>query len=183
MNAQHQHSQDHHSARSTPNSLLPTHSCRKRDSNVHVDLNWNTELEDTATSNWIVHNGRVKFVQELHLRTLHRDPQATAEPPQLSALSRLVVEQQQMSSTCPRIASVGTCRSSRVPSLRTVGSLGPAPFRTHAVHAGLRVLPFVAVRTQSLWDASPGVMSQPPWSLGRFSGRRPRARSAIARAR
>ena len=41
----------------------------------------------------------------------------------------------------------------------------------------------MAVRTQSLWDASPGVMSQPPWSLGRFSGRRPCARSAIARDR
>ena len=63
------------------------------------------------------------------------------------------------------------------------GHWAPAPFRTDAVHAGLRVLLLVAVRTQSLWDASPGVMSQPPWSLGRFSGRRPCARSAIARDR
>ena len=39
----------------------------------------------------------------------------------------------------------------------------------------------LAVGKRSLWDASPGVMSQPPVSLGRFSGRRPCARSAIAR--
>ena len=36
----------------------------------------------------------------------------------------------------------------------------------------------VAVRPHSLRDASPGSESSPP---GRFSGRRPRARSAIAR--
>ena len=68
------HSQDHHSAWSTANSLLPTHSSKKRDNNVHVDLNWNTELEDTATSNRIVQKWRVKLVQELHPRNLHRDP-------------------------------------------------------------------------------------------------------------
>ena len=38
-------------------------------------------------------------------------------------------------------------------------------------------------RPRSLWVASPGVLSQPPWLLGRFSGRRPFARSAIARDR
>ena len=71
---------------------------------------------------------------------------------------------------------------SRVPSLRTVGSLGPRPFSYAEVHAGLRA-PLLAVRPRSLWDASPGVMSQPPVSLARFSGRRPCARSAIARGR
>ena len=42
--------QEHYSARSTANSLLPTHNCRKRDNIFHVHLNWNAELEDTATS-------------------------------------------------------------------------------------------------------------------------------------
>ena len=30
---------------------LPTHCWKIGDNNVHVDLNWNTELQDTATSN------------------------------------------------------------------------------------------------------------------------------------
>ena len=38
-------------------------------------------------------------------------------------------------------------------------------------------------RPRSLWVASPGVLSQPPLLLGRFLGRRPCARSAIARDR
>ena len=58
-------------------------------------------------------NGRVKLVQELHLRNLHRDPK------QLRNLhsclhchdQALVVEQQQMSSTRPRTASVGSRRT------------------------------------------------------------------------
>ena len=40
--------QNHHSARSTANSLLLTHCCRKRDNNVHADFNCYTELEDTV---------------------------------------------------------------------------------------------------------------------------------------
>ena len=40
--------QNHHSARSIANSLLLTHGCRKRVNNVHADLNWYTELEDTV---------------------------------------------------------------------------------------------------------------------------------------
>ena len=39
----------------------------------------------------------------------------------------------------------------------------------------------MAVRTRSLWVASPGVLGQPPASLGRFWGRRPFVRSTIAR--
>ena len=39
----------------------------------------------------------------------------------------------------------------------------------------------VAVRPLSRWVASPGDMSQPPVSLGRFLGRRPFVRSTIAR--
>ena len=39
----------------------------------------------------------------------------------------------------------------------------------------------LAVGPISLWVASPGVLSQPPASLGRFWGRRPFVRSTIAR--
>ena len=60
--------------------------------------------------------------------------------------------------------------------LHALGSLGPLPWCRH--HAGLRVPLFVAVRSLSLRDASPGSESSPP---GRLSGRRPCARSAIAR--
>ena len=39
----------------------------------------------------------------------------------------------------------------------------------------------MAVGPLSLWVASPGVLNQPPVSLGRFLGRRPFVRSTIAR--
>ena len=55
-----------------------------------------------------------------------------------------------------------------------------APFLIDAVHAGSRVTRLVTVRPRSLRDASLGSESSPP---GRFSGRRPCARSAIARGR
>ena len=57
----------------------------------------------------------------------------------------------------------------------------PAHFRIDAVHAGLRVLlVWQLPKSLSLRDASPGSESSP---LGRLSGRRPFARSAIARSR
>ena len=54
--------------------------------------------------------------------------------------------------------------------LRTLGSLGPSLLC--ATHAGSRVPLLVAVRTQSLRDASPESESSPFW-FGRFLGRRP----------
>ena len=73
----------------------------------------------------------------------------------------------------------------------TLGSLGPFPF-THwglwgpsllcSTHAGSRVPHCEAVRSRSLWVASPGSESSPE-SHGRFLGRRPFVRSTIARRR
>ena len=65
------------------------------------------------------------------------------------------------------------------------GVFGPPPlFILTAVHAGSRVLlSGGSLGLSSLLVVSPGVLSQPPWSFGRFSGRRPCARSAIARDR
>ena len=69
-----------------------------------------------------------------------------------------------------------------VPSPRTLGSLGPLTSCAEMPPTLFRVyLLTVAVGKRSLWVASPGVMSQPPVSLGRFSGRRPFVRSTIAR--
>ena len=51
------------------------------------------------------------------------------------------------------------------PPLRTLRSLGPLHLLCiDAVHAGLRVPLFLAVRARSLWVASPGVLSQHPLS-------------------
>ena len=52
--------------------------------------------------------------------------------------------------------------------LRALGSLGPLPLVQYPRWFESTSWTRVAVRTQSLWDASPGVMSQPPVSLGRF---------------
>ena len=52
--------------------------------------------------------------------------------------------------------------------LRTLGSLGPLPCVQCPRWFESTSWSGLAVRTQSLWDASPGVMSQPPWLLGRF---------------
>ena len=60
------------------------------------------------------------------------------------------------------------------------GSWAPSLLRTVATHAVFRVPLSVAVRKLSLWVASPGVLSQPPSSLGRFLGRRPFLRSTVA---
>ena len=53
------------------------------------------------------------------------------------------------------------------------GSWAPSLLCTVATHAVFRVPLSVAVGKLSLWVASPGVLSQPPASLGRFLGRRP----------
>ena len=42
------------------------------------------------------------------------------------------------------------------------------PAHTRGAHPTASGRHALAVGTQSLWDASPGVISQPPWSLGRF---------------
>ena len=52
--------------------------------------------------------------------------------------------------------------------LHGLGSLGPLPLLQYPRWFESTSWSGLAVRTQSLWDASPGVMSQPPWSLGRF---------------
>ena len=64
---------------------------------------------------------------------------------------------------------------------RRRGSWAPSLLCTDATHAVSRAPLAVAVRSRSLWFASQGVLSQPPASLGRFLGRRPFLRSAIAR--
>ena len=69
-----------------------------------------------------------------------------------------------------------------VPSPRTLGSLGPLPSCAVMPPTQFREFFFpVAVGPLSLWVVSPGVLSQPPASLGRFWGRRPFVRSTIAR--
>ena len=57
----------------------------------------------------------------------------------------------------------------------------PSLLCTDVTHAVSRVPLSVAVRSRSLWVASPGVLGQPHASLGRFLGRRPFLRPAIAR--
>ena len=51
---------------------------------------------------------------------------------------------------------------------RALGSLGPLPCVKCPRWFESTSWSGLAVRPLSLWDASPGVMSQPPWSLGRF---------------
>ena len=99
------------------------------------------------------------------------------------------------SSSCCGLCGIGTssCRDNRqktvaprrqgswVPSPCTLGSLGPLPSCALMPPTLFRELLFsVAVGPPSLWFASPGVLSQPPASLGRFWGRRPFVRSTIA---
>ena len=68
-----------------------------------------------------------------------------------------------------------------VPSPFTLVSLGPLPSCALMPPTLFREFLFsVAVGPLSLWVASPGVLSQPPASLGRFPGRRPFVRSTIA---
>ena len=70
-----------------------------------------------------------------------------------------------------------------VPSPRTLGSSGPLPSCALMPPTLFREFLFSVAGPLSLWVASPGVLSQPPASLGRFLGRRPAARSAIAGGR
>ena len=97
-----------------------------------------------------------------------------------TGLSRSVT----METTRPTHATVhpyraSSCRDAKVfgsPPLRTMGSLGPSLVCNTL--AGSRVPLFVAVRSLSLWDATPGSESSPS-SLGRFLGRRPSARPPL----
>ena len=75
------------------------------------------------------------------------------------------------------------CRRLKAPRRQLVffSQRGPGAPPFCATHAVSRV-PFpVAVGPLSLGVASPGVLSQPPASLGRFQGRRTFVRSTIAR--
>ena len=70
-------------------------------------------------------------------------------------------------------------QGSRAPSLQSAGVLGPLPCVQCPRWFESTSWSGLAVRPLSLWDASPGVLSQPPLSLGRFQGRRPSVLSRL----
>ena len=89
---------------------------------------------------------------------------------------------QQLPRQPAEVSGAGDARALGSLPLRTLGSLGPLPSCALVPPTLLREFLFsVAVRPLSLWVASPGVLTQPPASLGRFLGRRPILRSTIAR--
>ena len=80
-------------------------------------------------------------------------------------------------------AGTRSCRDNlQKPAARDARVLSPSATSSRdATHADLIYFLTVADGQHSLWDASPGVVSQLPVSLGRFWGRRSFVRSTIAR--